>query len=194
MRSSTSPADEPVFLHARTRTREAALDLRGDEGELFAHHHVQLERAVSRIVPVRRCVIEDACAFAWLHLCVKQPDRRRAYPWLVVVARNQAIHLSRTDARKTPLTGDPSRREDGEVSNVVELVADPIDDEERRELAGRAHEALLALATLPERQRLVLQRKVAGLSYREIAAELGWSYTQVNRHLVRARQGVREVA
>lgn len=175
------------------RSERGRLQLRGDEGELFAAHHAQLERAVARSLPVRHCVVEEACSFAWLQLCIHQPDRRRAYPWLLVVARNEAIALARKDARVAPLAA--GRQEDGQSApTVVELVQDPIDAESRRELTERAEFALRSLAGLPERQRRPMALKVAGHSYREIECELGWSYTQVNRYLTRARKRLESCA
>jgi DNA-directed RNA polymerase specialized sigma24 family protein len=54
-----------------------------------------------------------------------------------------------------------------------------------------ALEALSLVAALPQRKRRFLAAKVAGYSYDEIAGQLGVSYTNVNRHLVRARSAVR---
>ena len=175
------------------RSDTERLELRGDESALFAAHHAQLERAVARSLPARHCVVEEACSFAWLQLCIHQPDRRRVYPWLLVVARNEAIALARKDERVAPLAA--GRQEDGQSApNVVELVPDPIDAESRRDLTERAEFALRSLAGLPERQRRPMALKVAGHSYQEIERELGWSYTQVNRHLTRARKRLADAA
>ena len=55
-----------------------------------------------------------------------------------------------------------------------------------------ALEALRALARLPDRQRQDLALRVAGFSYREIAAMTGGrTYTNVNKHLVKARAAIR---
>jgi len=67
---------------------------------------------------------------------------------------------------------------------------DPVEPELRNE----AREALAALARLPDRQRRPMTLKVAGHSYQEIGRELGWSYTQVNRHLTRARKRLKSHA
>lgn len=183
----------PTTWSARPDPSGDRIRLRGDEAALFAAHHGQLERAVARSLSVRHCVVEEACSFAWLQLCIRQPDRRRVYPWLLVVARNEAIALARMDERVAPLAA--RTHEDGEPApNVVELVPDPIDSESRRDLTERAEFALRALAALPERQRRPMTLKVVGHSYQEIGRELGWSYTQVNRHLTRARKRLAEAA
>jgi DNA-directed RNA polymerase specialized sigma24 family protein len=55
-----------------------------------------------------------------------------------------------------------------------------------------ALEALRALAGLPDRQRQDLSLRVPGFSYREIAAMTdGRTYTNVNKHLVKARARIR---
>ena len=55
-----------------------------------------------------------------------------------------------------------------------------------------ALEALRALAALPDRQRQDLSLRVAGFSYREIAAMSGGrTFTNVNKHLVKARTAIR---
>jgi DNA-directed RNA polymerase specialized sigma24 family protein len=51
---------------------------------------------------------------------------------------------------------------------------------------------LRALAGLPDRQRRDLPLRVAGFTYREIAAMTeGRTYTNVNKHLVKARARIR---
>lgn len=174
--------------------RPGPVALRGDESDLFARYHRRLERAVARRTGIRACLVEEACSFAWMQLCLHQPQRERAYPWLVVVAHNEAIRLARAGERAAPLDPPlppgPARR----ALSLVECVPDPIETAEGRRLRERAREALYAVAELPERQRRPLALRVAGLSYAEIQAELGWSYSQVNRHLVRARRRLRERA
>jgi DNA-directed RNA polymerase specialized sigma24 family protein len=55
-----------------------------------------------------------------------------------------------------------------------------------------ALEALRALAGLPDRQRRDLSLRVGGFSYREIAAMTGGrTFTNVNKHLVKARTAIR---
>ena len=59
----------------------------------------------------------------------------------------------------------------------------------------QALEALRALAALPDRQRQDLSLRVGGFSYREIAAMTdGRTYTNVNKHLVKARVAIRHAS
>jgi DNA-directed RNA polymerase specialized sigma24 family protein len=158
---------------------------RGDEDELYRHHHRELHRAVSRVVQAPRELIEDACQTAWAILLRRQPERDRIFAWLRVVAIHEAYRLSAIDRRDArPERPHP---EDG---HWHEVIADPrtIDD------AFEALEALRALASLPERRRVDLSLKVAGYSYEEIRARTpGGTRTNVNKSLVKARTGIRQM-
>ena len=95
--------------------------------------------------------------------------------WLLAIARN--VCRSRTDA---------ARRRAGEIAhdpNVLEeAVAAPVRGDE---LSGLPE----ALASLTEQQRrAILMREWQGLSYREIADELGLSQSAVETLLFRARR------
>jgi RNA polymerase sigma factor (sigma-70 family) len=162
-------------------------EMRGDESELYGRYHRRLV-AITR----RRCGsahAEDAVQFAWIEfLC--QPNRDRAYGWLALTARREAVRLAQRIERERASDGPHPK-----AAKVVDLplgerAEHPVSLEDRIE----AREALDTLAALPERQRRVLARKAAGLSYREIQRDLGWSYTQVNRHLTRARRSLRHSA
>src|SRR3954449_11334847 len=73
--------------------------LRGDETDLFRRHHRRLLTLVARDVSARPQLIEDACAYAWLELVARQPERTNVIGWLRVVARREAIRLVRHDRR-----------------------------------------------------------------------------------------------
>jgi RNA polymerase sigma factor (sigma-70 family) len=73
--------------------------------------------------------------------------------------------------------------------SVEERVEAPVDVE----LAVEAREALRALAGLRWRRRRVLELRAGGYSYKEIAAKLGVTYTNVNRQLTRGRSELREL-
>ena len=82
------------------------------------------------------------------------------------------------------------RRRDSRLDDMPEdscraLARDNLDD------ALAAREALRILASLPERQRRYLVLKVSGYSYVEIRTATGATYTNVNKHLCRARASVR---
>lgn len=159
--------------------------IRGDEGELFARHHDLVERVVARQVNASPDLIAEACAQAWAQLLRSQPDRDTVVAWLITVATREAWALARSERRETSLeelVGDSS-------GNILEVLPDP-----RSEIAVQleAREALALIAALPDRQRQLMSRQVAGLSYDEIAAEAGQTRTAVNRHLNRAHRTVRD--
>ncbi|HEX6390738.1 MAG TPA: sigma-70 family RNA polymerase sigma factor, partial [Solirubrobacteraceae bacterium] len=102
--------------------------------------------------------------------------------WLFEVVRREAALVRRQRGRLVAV-------EDGELALMIAETAES--PEERvmgLEVAARAGEALSALKT-DEARALTLQ--AAGLSYREIAARLGWSATKTNRALTEGRAGFR---
>ncbi|MEX2217788.1 MAG: RNA polymerase sigma factor [Phycisphaerales bacterium] len=103
---------------------------------------------------------------------------RRFYPWLLIIANRLCIDHHRRGQRVTPRAElDP-----GVVIDVQDLVV------ERAE----AEQLHLALGRIRDRHRKVLKlRDWDGLSYAEIAKELGISEPTVNALLFRARQALR---
>lgn len=160
--------------------------LRGDEADLFRRHNAPLVRCVRRIVNAPDALIEDACSTAWMQLIRTQPDRGPAlFAWLRTVAVHEAYTLSqkqRRDAWLEELPGDHSVGEGWEG-----LVQDPVDPDTHLEARG----ALSLLASLRPRQRDYLSLLVAGYTYQEIVRLTGATYTNVNKHLSRARASVR---
>jgi RNA polymerase sigma factor (sigma-70 family) len=154
---------------------------RGDEGELFAHYHDMLLRAVSRQASAPAVVIEDACAFAWLQLLRYQPQRDNIVGWLVTVAVREAWKLSRR--QRAEISGEV---EASDAYAHLEHIGATLDDQ------VAAREALRAVAELPERQRHLLARQAAGLSHDELAADTGDSMRTIDRQLGRARARIRE--
>ena len=155
---------------------------RGDEAKLYQRHHQALLIAVSHAINGSGALIEDACQTAWTILMRRQPDRASVFAWLSVVAIHEAYRLSAIERRELHL-------EDLAIEGDWETI-----------LAGRvtvddqleALDALRALAALPDRQRRDLSLRVGGFSYREIAAMTGGrTYTNVNKHLVKARTAIR---
>jgi hypothetical protein len=71
--------------------------LRGDEDELFVRYDQALHQSTRRWINTTEANIDDACAYAWSRLLARQPDRETVFPWLRVVARNQALLLDRQD-------------------------------------------------------------------------------------------------
>lgn len=178
---------------AREATRQEGPRLHGDEAELFRHHHRVLLRHVRRRAPwVAEAIVEDACLFAWLQLVRCQPDRDHVRAWLCAVARHEAWRLGHQAGRAAsldaPVKVEGTDNDPGRFGSMVETIAGRDTVEE----AHAAREALRALASLPDKQRRYLALKVAGYSYREICALTGASYTNVNRHLTRARARLRK--
>jgi RNA polymerase sigma factor (sigma-70 family) len=157
--------------------------LRGDEEDLYRRHHRDLERAVARAVHAPRELIEDACQSAWMTLLRNQPRRGTFFAWLRVVAIHEAYRLSAIEQRDVHLEDLPAS------SGWDAATPDPrasIDE------ALEARAALQVLADLPARQREYLTLLVAGFTYKQIC-ELtrGRSYTNVNKHLTKARARIR---
>ena len=154
---------------------------RGDEGELFERNAERLVRIVRRTLTVPRHIAEDACAFAWMQLLRKQPEREAVVGWLRVVATHEALRLIRASGRHMPFDEGPDEPEPAHADERAEL-----------ELVLEAREALEHTAALTEQQVRIFSLHIAGLSYDEICAATGYSRTQVNRHIVRARAQLRE--
>jgi RNA polymerase sigma factor (sigma-70 family) len=168
--------------------------LRGDEAELFHHHADWLVRVTRHRLRCSEALAEDACAHAWLQLCRSQPERTQNIAgWLRVVALHEGLRLLRLAGRE-PLVEEVGGQEHGAEAggrpiSLAERVEAPVDVE----LAVEAREALRALAGLRWRRRRVFALRAAGYSYKEIAAKLGVTYTNVNRQLTRGRNELREL-
>lgn len=165
--------------------------LRGDEEDLFAKHHEGLLRSVKRAVGAPEALIEDACQFAWTQLIRTQPERGpRLFGWLRTVAIHEAYRLSRTQRRDTALEelAAPDGNGGSSPDGWETLIEGGVDLDSHLE----AKRALSILASLPERQRRYLTLLVAGYRYQEIVRLTGATYTNVNKHLTRARARVRD--
>jgi RNA polymerase sigma factor (sigma-70 family) len=122
--------------------------------------------------------LEDACQYAWATL-VRRPDvldGPSPQGWLVTVA----IHEWLRERRRAPLPADVDRL-------PAPAGRDP-------EAALEAGDALARVAALRPVRRRVFARHLAGLSYAEIMAELGLTYTNVSRQIARARAELRRAA
>ena len=168
--------------HTDRPPTRALVPQRGDEADLYERHHQALLIAVSHAINGSGALIEDACQTAWTILLRRQPDRSSVFAWLYVVAIHEAYRLSAVERRELHL-------EDLAIEGDWDTI-----------LAGRvtvddqleALEALRTLAALPDRQRRDLSLRVGGFSYREIAAMTGGrTFTNVNKHLVKARTAIR---
>jgi RNA polymerase sigma factor (sigma-70 family) len=163
----------------------------GDEADLYREHRDALYRIVRATVRGPDELVEDACQNAWLILLCRQPAREAALPWLITVAIREAYRLSgceRRDAHLEDLAGDDGPTTDADGWQSVVPAPASVED------SIEARAALAALAELPARQRRYMALFVAGYRYQEIVAMCGVTYTNVNKHLVRARARLRERA
>jgi RNA polymerase sigma factor (sigma-70 family) len=127
---------------------------------------------------------EDAVQATYLNACrhlMRGFEPETAQAWLMKVAENECISRLRSS----------SRRARAESGHDVEMIEETIAAPERApdELFGIED----ALVTLPEQQRrAILLREWQGLSYREVAAELGLSQSAVEALIFRARRSLAE--
>jgi RNA polymerase sigma factor (sigma-70 family) len=143
---------------------------------LYREYASRLIALVAHTVHRRRDQVEDSCQYAWAVLA-RRPDvldGPSVRGWLVTVAVHQYI----ADARRTPVPVDVIDRRAGL----------PLDD------AVEAREALRMVAALRPVRRRVFERVLAGLTYQEIAAEQGLTYTNVNRQITKSRAELRAAA
>jgi RNA polymerase sigma factor (sigma-70 family) len=151
--------------------------LRGDEGELFQRYDERLRGSVRHAVNTTPENIQDACAFAWGRLLVYQPERQSALPWLVTVAKREAIRLDRQQRGFGLVEFDPDGAVDHhDLIDATELLMDV-----RRKLQP-----------LNDRERQATLLKALGWTYIEGAKRLGISKTRFNQLLARATIKMRE--
>lgn len=160
-------------------TTRTLVALRGDEESLYREHHRHLVLAVRRQVNLPVDLIEDACQAAWTILLRRQPDRSPTlFAWVRTVAIHEAYALSRVHLREFQC--------DKQLARFA--AHDPLPDQ------LEARRALRALASLPSRQRRFATLNALGFSYEEIRELAGGvTYTNVNRHLARARAHLRDL-
>jgi len=111
-------------------------------------------------------------------------DRDRLFAWMTVVVRREAMLIRRQRQRVAPWTV-----KEGEG---VSLQAEPAGDPLARvcEMEAAAGRARLFGCLKPDERRAV-GLFAFGFSYREIGEITGWSWTKVNRCLVRGRARLR---
>lgn len=160
--------------------------LRGDEALLFERLNPRMLRVLRRQIAASDALIDDAVSYAWMQLLRYQPDRESVYGWLCKVAIHEAYRLSQRERRDVRLDGFAAGADSEALDPATTLTL-----EETSEQRERAREALSVVAGLPVRQRRFLALKASGHSYDEIRALTGASYTNVNKHLTRARDNVR---
>jgi RNA polymerase sigma-70 factor (ECF subfamily) len=180
---------------------DAALVLRaqaGDEaafGELVCRHHAVVFRRVLAIIRDEHAA-RDVCQEVWLTVWKQLASFRgdaRFTTWLHPIATRRAIdHLRsrrRWFARFLPFRHEIGEAEEDERRPAAPEPAgteDPRDALERRESTTRFERAI---AALPPKHRAVLAlREIEGLSYDEIATQIGIAQGTVMSRLFHARR------
>ncbi|MDO9410744.1 RNA polymerase sigma factor, partial [Patulibacter sp.] len=101
--------------------------------------------------------------------------------WLAVVARREALRVRERRVRTGAIDEDDHR--------LIHLGDGPADLAAREEDVALAREAL---ARLKPQERLALWMQAEGRSYDEIAEELSWTRTKVNRNITEGRARLRK--
>ena len=164
---------EPLDLHAESHAAAGLYELHSSR--VFAYCLSKLRR---------REDAEDAVQTTFLHAV--HGLRRGVVPsveiaWLLGIARNVCL----------------SRFESAGRRGRLELVCDPVDLERSAAPQGRRDELIgleRALARLPEQQRhAVLLRDWRGLSYEEVATQLGVSLANAETLIFRGRRALADL-
>lgn len=178
MRLSPSTA----ILRTQSDERLVALARGGSEAAFAAiveRYRGVLQRACRRVLSESRAedAVQQAFLSAWMAL-----ERGDAVVhlrgWLLKIARNTSLNALRVPGYDY-----------AELHDSLCVGATPQDELERREVM---RQTLTGLAALPERQREALLRSaVAGVSYAQIAHDLGVSEGATRQLVLRARTAMR---
>ncbi|MEO6301153.1 MAG: sigma-70 family RNA polymerase sigma factor [Paracoccaceae bacterium] len=127
---------------------------------------------------------QDVMATLWQKAAQYDPARASVATWVFTIARNRRIDMARRDRRPEPEVLDWGPLDEPDQADIYQAA------EETRVLGA-------ALASLPEKQRLMIQRAFYGdLTHTEIAAEtglpLGTIKSRIRLALDRLRQKLTE--
>ncbi len=173
----------------------------GDEtafGTLMRTHYEPVFRLVQSILRDEHAA-RDVCQEVWLSIWKNLGSFRgdaKFSTWLHPIATRRAIdHLrsrKRWFSRFIPFRSDTDDAADGGNADRIAAAADAISDDNPREDVERAESKARferAIAVLPPKHRAVLAlREVQGLSYDEIAENLGIARGTVMSRLFHARR------
>ena len=174
----------PVGAHAAPDQPATCDRPRGDEDDLYRRHHRDLHRAVARAVTAPRELIEDACQPPGLPCCAASPSATRS-------------SAGSTSSPSTRPTGSPRSSAATHGSNACprgwRLAGRPRQTRRSLDDALDAREALRILASLPEPPARQTSRSASPASATTRSRELtgGRTFTNVNKHLAKARARVR---
>ena len=123
---------------------------------------------------------EDAYQRALEILLTKAPTTRedQLLPWLKTIVRHECFALRKKRERDILVEHEELDRHASGAHAA----------EERAERYDRLRVGAEALGRLKPQETKALLLKAEGMSYREIAAQTGWTYTKVNRCLVEGRR------
>jgi RNA polymerase sigma factor (sigma-70 family) len=147
--------------------------------ELYPQVAPQLRRVLSSHLRAPDWVLDDACQIAWEALLVQeQPiDRAHLLSWLATTARREALAILRR--RATEMCVD---------EEMTERLLSPVPGPDE---AAEFRERMAQIRGLSRRQQRIVWMQGLGLSYAEIADELGESLRSVERQLDGARRKLR---
>ena len=171
--ATTATRETPRERPSRAEVDPAAV-------ELIRRHGSQVMGTARRYSATREDA-EDAYQRAVEILLTRAPSTNtdELVPWLKTVVKHEAFALRRQRARQ----GVPSQAD--ALEPLAGASPGPAELAERRERLRVGAEALRRLK--PQEVR-ALTLKAQGLSYQEICAATGWTYTKVNRCLSEGRR------
>lgn len=157
--------------------------------KFYREHAQRLRRALSSFPGT---IAEDAVQCAFEKLCQRADvlATDTVTGWLFTVARNEAIHLCGQDRSAAHLARVWDTGSAHGVEGVEYDPPSPVTIEDQVE----ARDALRQVAALRPVRKRVFERHLAGLTYEEIVAEQGLTYTNVNRQVVDSRTELRAAA
>jgi len=173
-KSGTKEVEEP----------EKALVQRASKGDRDAYR-ILVEKYQNRVYSLIVSMVkskEDAEditqeAFVKAYLSLKNfRGDSSFYTWIYRVAYNMTIDFKRRSSKRSEFLATGPRSEDGSEAPPLDGVAtdgNPLEEVERRELAGSLEKAMAQLTE--EHRAVIMLREVDGLSYSEIADVVGVS-------------------
>ena len=153
--------------------------LQGDERELYRRHNEKLVAALRRGFRLDDHDAGEVAQRAWLLFLEKQPHRENVFGWLYTTAKHETFARWRRVRRETTV-------EQVDDAGVNPDLAAELD---RAELRKQLVETFAT--ELTDNQRAALWLWAQGYSYREIAENLGKTYTWSNRHISEGLRALR---
>jgi RNA polymerase sigma-70 factor (ECF subfamily) len=155
---------------------------------LVRRHQERIMRVCLRLL-LSTADAQDACQ----EVFIKTAERLHMYQpsaqfstWLYRIAVNHCLNVLRSRRRRRWLS--PFSKEPATLLDIAATEDDPLQNTEKQE---RQQQVRLALAALPEEQRLaVVLHRYEGLSYEEIAQVLQVSVSAVESRLHRAKKNL----